>query len=379
MERHGLAPLEILRRLIVCDTVSSRSNLALIDFVQDYLADFGVACELVPNENGTKANLLATIGPPVDGGLILSGHTDVVPVEGQAWQSDPFRLHEADDKLYGRGTCDMKGFIAAALALVPELAQRQLTRPVHLALSYDEEVGCLGVHRLLDRLRQQPITPLGAIIGEPTDLRLIDLHKGIQLLKTTVRGRSAHSSRPELGENAIFIAAKLVRFLEEKATALALSPTADRRFATPYITLNVGTIEGGTATNIIPEHCSFCWEFRAPPGADPEEVPRALESYLANELPQAQISTERTVCVAPLLARRESAVFALVATVRQQTCGDSIAYVTEAGLFQRAGFDAVVCGPGSVEQAHQPNEYLERSAFEQGISFVRQAVGQLVA
>ncbi|HNB26914.1 MAG TPA: acetylornithine deacetylase [Alphaproteobacteria bacterium] len=376
--------IAILERLIGFPTVSAQSNLAAIQWIRDYLADLGIASHLVPAPDGQpKANLWATIGPDRPGGIVLSGHTDVVPVEGQPWTSAPFELHRRDGKLYGRGTCDMKGFIALALALVPEMLERPLKTPIHLAFSYDEELGCLGAPSMIAELGRRFPKPSLAIIGEPTSMRLGTRHKGCYSFETEVTGRDAHSSQTHKGANAIAAAAAIVGELERIAEELRERGRQDANFEPPYSTINVGRIGGGTAINIIARHCEVQWDFRATPGDDPAllVLPR-LERFVAEQVlpklrrvaPEAAIVTRPRVRVPPLTEEKDGAAEALVKflTGANETIG--MAFATEAGQFQEAGLSAIVCGPGSIAQAHQPDEFIEISQMEAGQIFLRKLV-----
>jgi len=368
-----LAPtLDLLARLIAFDTVSAKSNLALIEFVRGLLAEQGIESRLTFHDSGEKANLLATIGPPVAGGVVLSGHTDVVPVEGQPWSADPFRCVVRDGRVYGRGTSDMKGFIACALALVPMMRARELQVPIHLAFSYDEELGCLGVPALIDDMARALPLPRLAIVGEPTRLRLADRHKGIHGFDTTVTGRDGHSSAPHRGVNAVSAAAELVLALERIAAEFREKGPFDAAFDPSYTTINIGQIEGGTAVNIIPRQCSFRWETRPLPGVDPAEILARLDRFARQELlprlraiaPEAQVVTSQRVSVAGLRADPQSPATALLRRLTGANATIGVAFTTEAGLFQRARIPAIVCGPGSIDQAHQPDEFVEISEIE---------------
>ena len=282
--------IEILERLVGFPSVSARSNLDLIQWIRDELARHGIKSDLVPAPDGQpKANLWASIGPDAPGGLVLSGHTDVVPVEGQPWSSDPFTLSQRDGRLYGRGTSDMKGFIALCLALVPEMLARPLKVPIHFAFSYDEEIGCLGAPHLIAELGKRFPKPALAIIGEPTELKLGTRHKGCYSFETEITGRDAHSSQTHKGANAILAAAAIVGELDRIAEELTHSPFNDANFEPPYPTINVGRIDGGTAVNIVARHCTVHWDFRATPGADPSLVLPQLERFIAGTvLPRLQ-------------------------------------------------------------------------------------------
>lgn len=362
------AIIPMIRRLVGYDTVSARSNLALIEDVRDYLGSHGIAARLVPNGDRTKANLYATIGPDVPGGLVLSGHTDVVPVEGQEWSSDPFTLAERDGRLYGRGAVDMKSFIAIALALVPAFKARRLKRPIHLFLSYDEEVGCFGAPHLLRLLGTELPKPALAIIGEPTSMRVVNAHKGVSAQATTIVGREAHSSAPQLGVSAIALMGRFMTFLDRLARELEAEgdsramPGLD--FDPPWTTLNLGMIQGGTALNIIARECRLAWEFRPLPGADVEAILARVEEFVATELRPVvravggDVVTER-LCTVPALrpeANGLAETLALQLTGQNRTA--TAAFGSESGQFQDAGISAVMCGPGDIAQAHKPDEFI---------------------
>jgi acetylornithine deacetylase len=375
--------IAILERLIAFPSVSSRSNLDLIQWIRDELAKHGVKSDLVPAPDGQpKANLWASIGPDMPGGLVLSGHTDVVPVEGQPWSSDPFILAQRDGRLYGRGTSDMKSFIALCLALVPEMLARPLKVPIHFAFSYDEEIGCLGAPHLIAELGRRFPKPALAIIGEPTELKLGTRHKGCYSFETEVTGRDAHSSQTHKGANAILAAAAIVGELDRIAEELTRSSFNDANFEPPYPTINVGRIDGGTAVNIVARHCTVCWDFRATPGADPSLVLPQLERFIAGTVlprlqrvaPEATVMTRPRAQVPPLVDEPGGAAESLVKflTGANQTIG--IAFATEAGQFQAAGLSAIVCGPGSILQAHQPDEFIELSQLQLGEQFLRKLI-----
>jgi acetylornithine deacetylase len=381
------ATVAILERLVAFDTVSAKSNLALIDWVAGYLDGYGIASHLTRNGEGTKANLFATIGAGNGsgerGGIILSGHTDVVPVEGQDWASDPFRLEArpADrepGRLYGRGTADMKGFLALCLALVPQALAGPLAVPLHLALSYDEEVGCLGVPALIRSLPEGMARPRLAIIGEPTGMQVANAHKGIHFLRTRVIGHEAHSSMPERGVNAIAAAAEIIAEIGRLAAECRAAAGADSRFDPPYTSFNIGRIAGGTAVNIIARDCAFEWEFRPVPGEDGAALQRRIEDFVTADLlprlraghAQAAVATEVMALVPPLVADPASPAEALARELTGANEATTIAFATEAGLFQSAGIPAVICGPGSIAVAHQPNEFITRDELAAGAAFL---------
>jgi acetylornithine deacetylase len=375
-----LSATEILRTLVGFDTVSAKSNLALIDWVAEHLAGHGVASRLTHDATRSKANLFATIGPAeTGGGVILSGHTDVVPVEGQPWDSDPFTLVEKEGRLYGRGSADMKGFIAIALSLVPELVQRRLARPLHLAFSFDEEVGCLGVPFLIADLPQGPARPRLAIIGEPTSMQVANSHKGVQGFATAVTGRAAHSSAPDRGLNAILAAAEIIQFIDVLAAELRDKGDPANGFEPPYTTFNIGTISGGVALNVVAPQCDFTWSFRPLPGEDAEAIRRRIENFAEHDLlprlrrshAEAAVATRRTAYIPCLVPQKDSPAEALALQLTGANGTTSIAFGTEGGLFQEAGIPAIVCGPGSIDQAHQANEFIALEQIAAGTQFLR--------
>lgn len=368
----------ILEKLVGFDTVSANSNLALIEWVADYLEGCGVKSAFTRSADGAKANLFATIGPEERGGVILSGHTDVVPVAGQAWDTDPFRLTERGDRLYGRGAADMKGFIALALALAPRAAAEPLKVPLHLALSYDEEIGCLGAPALIAALPPGAARPRLAVVGEPTGMRVANAHKGIEFLRTRLTGREAHSSLPEDGVNAIAAAAELIGEIGRLAARCRAAAPADSRFDPPYTSFNIGRIAGGAAVNIIARDCVFEWEFRAVPGEDAAALRRRIDEFVDADLlprmrarwPDATVTTETAAAVPPLVADPASPAQALALALGGGNETTTIAFATEAGLFQAAGIPAIVCGPGSIAVAHQPNEFITRAELAAGGEFL---------
>ncbi|OLU35708.1 acetylornithine deacetylase [Pseudomonas sp. PA27(2017)] len=356
----------LLERLIGFATVSRDSNLELIEFIREYLAGFGVDSELFHNAEGTKANLFATIGPKDRGGVVLSGHTDVVPVDGQAWTVAPFQLSERDGRLYGRGTADMKGFIACVLAAVPSLVQRPLQVPVHLAFSYDEEVGCLGVRSMLAELEKRPHKPTLCLIGEPTELKPVLGHKGKLAMRCEVHGAACHSAYAPYGVNAIEYAARLIGHLGDIGARLAQPEHHDARFDPPFSTVQTGVIKGGRALNIVPAECEFDFEVRALPGFDAQRVADELQRYAAEQLlPKMQtVSAASDIRLQPLSAYPGLATppDSEAARLLARLCGSNdfgtVAFGTEGGLFEGAGIPTVVCGPGSMDQGHKPDEFV---------------------
>ncbi|WP_299623575.1 acetylornithine deacetylase [Pelagibius sp.] len=357
---------EMIARLVGFDTVSAKSNLALIDFAQDYLERQGARCRRTASPDGSKANLLASLGPEAPGGVVLSGHSDVVPVEGQPWESDPFTLVERDGRLYGRGTADMKSFLAVALALVPEFTARPLTWPIHLAFSYDEEVGCTGVPALIEDLTRAVPEPALVIVGEPTSMQIVNGHKGCFLFETRITGQAAHSSLPQLGANAIFAAGRIIAHIAELAAAKRAAADPANPFDPPYTSFNLGEIEGGKAINIVAQDCTFTWEFRPLPGEDTDAIIAEVERFareevlpeLQSQAPHATIETRRPATVLPLAPEHEGAAETLVRRLTGANDTAVVSFGTEGGLFQAAGLSTIVFGPGSIDQAHQANEFI---------------------
>ncbi len=378
-------PRDMLSRLIAFDTTSRDPNLALVSFVEDYVSAFGLKSRRIPNPEGTKANLLITIGPDIPGGVILSGHTDVVPVDGQPWDTDPFTLVERDARYYGRGTSDMKAFSAVILSLIPEFMARPLKTPVHIALSYDEEVGCLGVRPMIaDIVRSVPMPRL-AIIGEPTNMKVVNAHKGIRSFRTTVTGREAHSSQIDKGVNAVMVAAELIMFLSKLADDMRAKGDPSGRFDPPFTSVQSSTIEGGTALNILARHCTFQWEFRYLPGTSQDDIFEAFDHHARNVVlprlkaiaPEADIATTTRSHVPALVAREGCPAEALARQLTGANHAEAVSYGTEAGLFQEAGIPSVICGPGDIREAHKPNEYIEISQVAACETFIRKLITQL--
>ncbi len=357
---------DILATLIGYPTVSADSNLDLIVYAADRLTDCGASVSLFRDASGTKANLLATIGPAGDGGIVLSGHTDVVPADDNEWSADPFVMREADGRLYGRGSCDMKGFIAAALAMAPRFAEVDLRRPVHFALTYDEEVGCLGGRQLVGDLANAGLQPSVAIVGEPTMMRIIEGHKGCYEYTTEFHGLNGHGSDPDAGVNAVEYAVRYVNRMMALAEELKHMAPKGNRFQPPWTTLQVGRIEGGTARNVIAHNCRVEWEMRPVRVSDAEHVKRSLALYCQEILlpamravsGDARIETEVIGEVAGLEPASDNEAREIVSALTGQDQCDVVAFGTEAGLFQAAGMSAVICGPGSIAQAHKADEFV---------------------
>ena len=377
--------LEMIRRLIAFPTVSRDSNLDLIHYVRDYLKPFGAAIRLTHDDGGRKANLFATLGPDGDAGVAISGHTDVVPTEGQAWDTDPFQLVEKEGRLYGRGTSDMKTFIAVTLSLVPEFVDRGLTTPLHLALSYDEEVGCLGVGRLIRDFTVAGVRPRACIVGEPTMMRPVIAHKGKRGYRCTVRGFAAHSAYAPSGVNAVEFAAEAVAYLKAMARRLRDQGPHDHGFDVPHTTVHAGVIRGGTALNIVPHECTFDFEFRHLPRDDPERLLREFREYVRQTLePEMRAVSPATGFIIEPLSEipmldtdPEHEAVALVQELSGSHDIGKVSYATEGSQFQRAGVPAVVCGPGSIEQAHRPNEYVTLEQVARCEAFMRRLMDRI--
>lgn len=357
---------EMLEQLVAFNTTSRESNLVLIEFVGRYLTGLGVDYELIHNAEGSKANLYARLGPPGHGGVMLSGHSDVVPVDGQNWSVPPFALTERDGKLYGRGTADMKGFIACILAAIPHFLAQPLAQPLHLAISYDEEVGCLGVRTLLDALSHRADKPAICLIGEPTELQPVLGHKGKLGVRCEVQGAACHSAYAPQGVNAIEYAAKLIHHLTLIGQRLAAPEHHDGRFDPPFTTVQTGLIQGGRALNIVPADCAFDFEVRTLPQDDAQEVARELESYAQRELLPTMRVVNRDAAIRfypissypGLYTAAQSAAARLVAHLTGSEKFSTVAFGTEGGLFHQSGIPSVICGPGSMAQGHKPDEFI---------------------
>jgi acetylornithine deacetylase len=379
-----LAPraLDLLQTLVGFDTTSRLSNLALIQWVEAYLDHHGVAHRRVPNADGTKTNLIATVGPLIEGGVVLSGHTDVVPVDGQAWSSDPFTVTARDGRLYGRGTCDMKGFLALALAAVPDLAAADPKKPVHLALSYDEEIGCLGAPDMIQVIATELPRPALVVVGEPTNMEAVRGHKGISTFKVTVTGHEAHSSQTQLGASAVMAAVKLMAYLSDLAETLEREADPASPFTPKHATLTIGVVNGGTAGNILARECSFLFDLRCQGGQDPDQIlagfyakAAELDAALKARFADTGVVIERRSNTPPLTPEEGGVAEAFA----RRLAGDNgparvVAFAAEAGQFQGAGFSTVICGPGSIDQAHQPDEFVEISQMERGAAFMARLV-----
>lgn len=385
-----------LEKLVAFDTVSRNSNLALIEYASALLTDIGAKVWHIPNDDMTKANLMATLGPAdVEGGIVLSGHTDVVPVDEQPWESDPFTLTRHGGQVFGRGTSDMKGFIACALATARGVDAAQLQKPLHFAFSYDEEVGCTGCLSMVQKLAAELPRPALCIVGEPTDLKVVNAHKGIAAFTTEVFGHEAHSSRTHAGINALLYAARLVAELEAMEADMKAVGDPTGRFDPPYSSVHVGTFRAGTALNIIPRHAQFDWEIRALPGQDVEELvarfeaaaqkidaemkAKATAARALGESPADNVGvvTRRGAMVPGLAPEPVPDAETLALKLAEQNSVEAVSYGTEAGHFQNVGVPTIVCGPGSINQAHKPNEYIEVAQLQGAMNLLARVVDHL--
>jgi acetylornithine deacetylase len=370
--------IEILESLVGFDTTSRNSNLPLIEWVESYLKRCGVAYERIPDQAGIKANIWATIGPADKPGYILSGHSDVVPVDGQSWASDPFRLSRRDGRLYGRGATDMKGFVACCLAAVPDMKARRLARPIHLAISYDEEVGCIGVQDIIARIKRGAVKPAGCFVGEPSLMAVVVGHKSKRSMRVTVRGHTVHSSLAPHGVNAVEYAARLIVKIRDISERLAREGARDPLYDVPFTTGHTGVVNGGSALNIVPDSCTFEFEFRAI-GADDvnaltEEVIAygrdTLEPAMKAVAPEAGITFEGRSGFPGLDTPADDGVVVLAKQIAGTNAYSKVAYGTEAGRFSVAGIPSVVIGPGSIDQAHKADEFVAESELAKCVAFI---------
>ena len=380
------SPIEMLDRLVAFKTISSDTNLALIDFVRDYLHGHGIEVNLIYNREKTKANLFAQVGPNLDGGVILSGHTDVVPTEGQDWNSDPFKLAKHNNRLYARGSCDMKGFNATVLAAVPKMIQSKLKKPIQIALSYDEEVGCIGAPSMIKAIGKKLPKASSVIVGEPTMMKVVNAHKTSVGLATHVRGFEVHSSIMHTGVSAIMTASKLINWIAQKTEENSRKEPkeVDKKFNPPFTTLHVGLITGGTAGNITAKDCKFSLDIRCLPSENSQnwiEKYRRFSEKIRAEIrmmcPSADIFIEPNHWVPGLKPETNGIAEALVRRLTRKNELEMVSYGTEAGQFQEAGYSTIICGPGSIEQAHQPNEFLDTAQLEESVGFVDRLVKEL--
>ena len=383
-----LRSLDLIKTLIAFDTTSRESNLELIAFIQEYLTGHGVESMLVHNEDGTKANLYATIGDQDKAGVMLSGHTDVVPVDGQAWDTDPFQVTEKDEKFYGRGTADMKSFIAIALAFVPEFLSRRLKTPIHLAFSYDEEVGCIGVRRLIDKLKEMPVKPAMCIVGEPTSMQVVTGHKGKRSFIASVRGLESHSALAPLGVNAVEYAAELITYMKNMARRIEAEGPFDELYEITHTTVHTGVISGGVQLNIVPNACRVEFEFRYLANHDPDALEAEIREYAKDTLEPKMhaVSAETGIDIEcyndmPGLEMDPGEdVVAFVKALAGRNDHAKVAFGTEAGLFHtRVQIPTVVCGPGDIAVAHKPNEFIPLDQIAKGEDFMRRLLEEVSA
>lgn len=381
---------DLLGQLIAFDTTSRNSNLDMLDFLTALFREAGIEPWLTFDAERRKANLFATL-PAADGtetgGIVLSGHTDVVPVDGQAWDSDPFVMTQRDGRLYGRGTADMKGFIAACMSRLPRMKQGTLLKPFHFAFSFDEEIGCLGAPLMIDEMVRRGLRPDGCLVGEPTSMNVVVAHKGINLYRCRLHGRAAHSSMPHLGVNTIEYAARIICFIRDMADSMKADGPFDSCFDTPYSTAQTGTIAGGVATNVVPDACEFQFEIRNIPQVEvgavyrriSDYVERAIKPAMKGEWEGADVALEQ-ISNAPGLNADEAAMMTRLArALTRDTDIRKVAYGTEGGQFQNAGVPAIICGPGSISQAHRANEYVEIDQILRCEDFLNRLIGSVEA
>lgn len=379
--------IDILEKLVSYDSISGRSTQGIVGYIEQYLTGMGVDVQLSYDSAGDRANVFATIGPQIDGGVVLNGHTDVVPVTGQEWTSDPFTLTRRHDRLYGRGAVDMKGFLACAMASVPIFKAAELIKPIHLAFSYDEETGGFGMPVLLNSLTELNIKPEIVIVGEPTRMQLITGHKGGYEMRTEIIGHAVHSCNPEQGVNAIFIASKLIEKIQQIGKVMAAKPQPNSPFEPPYCTFNVGTIKGGTASNATAGWCHFDWEFRPMPGEDGSRIAEEVQAYAKNKLlpEMKKISANsdiRIITKAPVPALDDSNATEAAELISQLTglnSRDVVSFGTDAGYFSDAGMSTVVFGPGDINRAHKADEFIEVAELETGLQFLEKLSHHLSA
>jgi acetylornithine deacetylase len=387
MTPHVTSAIDNLAKLVSFDTTSRNSNLDLIDWVESYLQPLGAILTRVPNEDGTKTNLIATFGPQdVSGGVILSGHTDVVPVDGQDWHTDPWVLTQKDGKLYGRGTCDMKGFSACVLALAPAMAAAKLTAPIHIALSYDEEIGCLGAHSLVSKLNEKFPGAAAVIIGEPSDMKVVSGQKGLASSTVEITGREAHSSQIQQGVSAIMEAIPLMAALHEMAADARLIAPTDSPFEPPGTSITIGLVDGGTAVNILARQCSFTFDIRYEAGDDPRRyedelrvLAEAADARIKARAPEGGAVLIRRSLSPAMTPEVNGAAEALARALTGDNTLRAVAYATEGGIFQNGGLSTVICGPGSIAQAHQPDEFVAVEQMVACVTFLEKLVARMSA
>ena len=378
---------QLLSKLVSFPVLGGESNLSIIHWIQSYIESFGVTTTLVPNAAGNKASLHCRIGPPVNGGVILSGHTDVVPVAGQDWHTNPFELTDiGDGKLYGRGSCDMKGFLACCLAVLPELTKATLKTPIYFAFSYDEEIGCLAAPALIAHLQNHYIeTPKYAIIGEPSNMQPIIGHKGIGFFETTVNGSAGHSSGIRKEVSAVHEAARLILWLEDKMNRLEKNEPLDTRFKPAHTSIHIGCMQGGIAPNVIADKASFSWDIRVIPQNSAQEIVSEFEAHcettrkkLKDKFPAFQIQTSALhPPVPPLDTKNDAKIVQLLADINPNHSIDTVAYAAEAGQFSEAGIESIICGPGSIEQAHRANEYVQKEELITCVDMLKKLIEKL--
>ncbi|MEM6554542.1 MAG: acetylornithine deacetylase [Pseudomonadota bacterium] len=373
-----------LETLIGFDTTSRYSNLAIIEWLESQLLPLGAVCQRIENSTRDKANLWARIGPDKPGGLVLSGHTDVVPVDGQDWHTDPFQMTQINARLYGRGTSDMKGFIALCLAFAPKFAAMDLDRPMHFAFSYDEEVGCQGAPFMIHRMVELGAEPAAVWVGEPSLWQVVSGHKGIMLTEVIVTGKEAHSSLPHLGVSANGEAVDLMMVLREIERDLAAQAAPDSPFDPPYPTLSIGELHGGTATNILARECKFLFDLRCPPGFDPDtilapfiEAAETKNTALKERFPECGVQVTKLTDVPNLAPGEDNDAEALMRALTGDNALRAVAYATEAGQYHQAGMSSVICGPGSIDQAHTPNEFIDIAQLSQGVEVFNKLLQRL--
>ncbi len=378
--------IDVISKLVEFDTVSRNSNLQLIDWVREYLAQFEVASHIIESPDGKKANLLATIGPAVAGGVVLSGHTDVVPVDDQVWNSDPFKVTQRDARLYGRGTCDMKGFVGISLAKVPDMLKADLKKPIHLAFSYDEEVGCIGAKIMAPQMPDFLPDIKAVIVGEPSEMKVVEQHKGFFGAQVQFDGIEAHSSLPFLGVSANVAAAKFMAALIRMDEEFAEDRLEGSLFTPPHATVNIGRVSGGTASNIIPNRCTVDLSVRLMPGADTNKLISRLRDeigevreWMRQQNPDCDVKLEFEPETAGLSKEAAGEAAMLCRRLSGDNSDNVVSYGTEGGVFQKAGYSAVVCGPGSIEQAHKPDEFIEVSQIRACETFIGKLINEQAA
>ncbi len=384
---HSTAVEDVLGKLVSFPVLGGESNLSLIEFVKSFLDEYDVKYHLVPNEEGTKTSLHCRIGPAVDGGVILSGHTDVVPVKGQPWSTDPFELTDiGDDKLYARGSCDMKGFVACCLAAVPKMVKADLKKPIYFAFSYDEEIGCLAAPELAAAINTHySETPQYAIIGEPTMMQPVVGQKGICIFNTTVSGSEGHSSRIKQEVSAIHESMRLILWLESKMNSLIAEGKIDDRFTPNHTSIHIGKVTGGIAPNVIAQECTFCWDVRTIPSDTPEGIFKEFDAYckkreeeLRKVFPDFKITTEVDHPAVPGLDTSEDqSIVAFIKELSQREDLGAVSYAAEAGQFANEGFEAVICGPGDIAQAHRADEFIHKEQLKLGVDFMYRLIDKL--